>query len=197
MHFVICWPERTYQLPDISPYFHCSPHLLVLNCLWHKQGLAGIVGNPVLSQAIAGLATSATAQATLERVMLFDLKDTIIEPFGETAQQVFARISALRDSLDGPQVRLPHHMVLQCCDIFVHLCHAFYASPAQLSGCRAACGNVCKSTIVLHCPTGLFFVSSHLVPLTTAANLFDDFVYVAGQQCCCLFNKGSQAPWGT
>lgn len=70
------------------------------------QGLAGIVGNPVLSQAIAGLATSATAQATLERVMLFDLKDKIIEPFGETAQQVFARISAMRDSLDGPQVRL-------------------------------------------------------------------------------------------
>ena len=69
------------------------------------QGLAGIVGNPVLSQAIAGLATSATAQATLERVMLFDLKDKIIEPFGETAQQVFARISALRDSLDGPQVQ--------------------------------------------------------------------------------------------
>lgn len=72
------------------------------------QGLAGIVGNPVLSQAIAGLATSATAQATLERVMLFDLKDKIIEPFGETAQQVFARISAMRDSLDGPQVCLPH-----------------------------------------------------------------------------------------
>lgn len=68
-----------------------------------NKGLAGIVGNPVLSQAIAGLATSATAQATLERVMLFDLKDKIIQPFGETAQQVFARISAMRDSLDGPQ----------------------------------------------------------------------------------------------
>lgn len=71
-----------------------------------NKGLAGIVGNPVLSQAIAGLATSATAQATLERVMLFDLKDKIIEPFGETAQQVFARISAMRDSLDGPQVQI-------------------------------------------------------------------------------------------
>lgn len=75
-------------------------------CNWFAQGLAGIVGNPVLSQAIAGLATSATAQATLERVMLFDLKDKIIEPFDETAQQVFARISAMRDSLDGPQVCL-------------------------------------------------------------------------------------------
>jgi hypothetical protein len=73
-------------------------------CTCYLQGLAGIVGNPVLSQAIAGLATSATAQATLERGMLFDLKEKIIEPFGETAQQVFARISAMRDSLDGPQV---------------------------------------------------------------------------------------------
>ena len=92
--------------------------------MWHQQGLAGIVGNPVLSQAIAGLATSATAQATLERVMLFDLKDKIIEPFGETAQQVFARISAMRDSLDGPQVcsldtLLQRHICP--CNEFVHL----------------------------------------------------------------------------
>jgi hypothetical protein len=78
-------------------------------CICYLQGLAGIVGNPVLSQAIAGLATSATAQATLERVMLFDLKDKIVEPFGETAQQVFARISAMRDSLDGPQVCVHSH----------------------------------------------------------------------------------------
>ena len=95
-----------------------------------NKGLAGIVGNPVLSQAIAGLATSATAQATLERVMLFDLKDKIIEPFGETAQQVFARISAMRDSLDGPQVSLSHkQFTLQplgvasrcCCNLYMSL----------------------------------------------------------------------------
>ena len=78
----------------------------------------------MLSQAIAGLATSATAQATLQRVMLFDLKDKIIEPFGETAQQVFARISAMRDSLDGPQVcsldtLLQRHICP--CNEFVHL----------------------------------------------------------------------------
>ena len=90
------------------------------------------MGNPVLSQAIAGLATSATAQATLERVMLFDLKDKIIEPFGETAQQVFARISAMRDSLDGPQVCSPH-MLLSCCARFLCLCHVFvYCSLARL-----------------------------------------------------------------
>ena len=69
------------------------------------QGLIGIMTNPVLANAIAGLATSATAQATIERTLLWDRRDAIIEPFGETAQQVFARISAYRDSMDGEQVR--------------------------------------------------------------------------------------------
>ena len=32
------------------------------------------------------------------------MRDSIIYPFEETAQQVFARISALRDHFDGPQV---------------------------------------------------------------------------------------------
>ena len=41
----------------------------------------------------------------MQRYLLFQLRATIIRPFGETALQVFARISALRDSLDGPQVR--------------------------------------------------------------------------------------------
>ena len=40
----------------------------------------------------------------MQRYLLFQLRGTIIKPFGETALQVFARISALRDSLDGPQV---------------------------------------------------------------------------------------------
>ena len=39
-----------------------------------------------------------------QRFLLYQLRNAIIQPFGETAQQVFARISALRDSLDGPQV---------------------------------------------------------------------------------------------
>lgn len=34
------------------------------------------------------------------------------QPFNETAQQVFARISALRDSLDGPSVRCASHPLL-------------------------------------------------------------------------------------
>jgi hypothetical protein len=32
------------------------------------------------------------------------MRDEIVQPFNETAQQVFARVSALRDRLDGPQV---------------------------------------------------------------------------------------------
>lgn len=68
-----------------------------------NKGLAGLTGNPVLANGIAGLATSATAQATVQRFLLWQMRNYTIEPFGETAQQVFARVSALRDSLDGPQ----------------------------------------------------------------------------------------------
>ena len=70
------------------------------------QGLVGITSNPVLADGISGLATSATAFAAVERVLLYQMRNATVEPFGETVQQVFARISALRDSLDGPQVSL-------------------------------------------------------------------------------------------
>lgn len=53
-----------------------------------NKGLAGITGNPVIANGIAGLATSATAQATVERFLLWQLRNETIEPFGETAQQV-------------------------------------------------------------------------------------------------------------
>ena len=39
--------------------------------------------------------------ACLQRFLLYQLADKIIEPFGETAQQVFARVSALREALTG------------------------------------------------------------------------------------------------
>jgi len=58
----------------------------------------------VLANGVAGLATSATAFAAVERTLLYQMRNETVEPFGETVQQVFARISALRDSLDGPQV---------------------------------------------------------------------------------------------
>ena len=40
-----------------------------------------------------------------QRSILFDLKDEIVPPTNETVAQVFARLSAYRDAMDGPQVR--------------------------------------------------------------------------------------------
>jgi hypothetical protein len=42
-----------------------------------NKGLAGIISNPVLANGVAGLATSATAQATVERFVLWTLRDTV------------------------------------------------------------------------------------------------------------------------
>ena len=39
-----------------------------------------------------------------QRFLLWERRNVIVRPFGETVQQVYARISALRDALDGPQV---------------------------------------------------------------------------------------------
>ncbi|KAK9838617.1 hypothetical protein WJX84_007046 [Apatococcus fuscideae] len=39
-----------------------------------------------------------------QRAFLIARATNIVAPFGETVQQVFARISAVRDSLDGPQL---------------------------------------------------------------------------------------------
>ena len=40
----------------------------------------------------------------MQRSILFDIRDEIVAPTNETVAQVFARISAWRDSMDGPQV---------------------------------------------------------------------------------------------
>ena len=39
-----------------------------------------------------------------QRAFLIARANVVVPPFGETVQQVFARISALRDSLDGPSL---------------------------------------------------------------------------------------------
>ena len=39
-----------------------------------------------------------------QRLLLYHMRSTIVQPFNETALRVFARVSALRDSLDGAQV---------------------------------------------------------------------------------------------
>lgn len=114
------WMAAAYNLPDgvtieqqfgsafdpfqdTQTFVTCVTALEELGATGNK-GLIGLITNPVLANGVAGLATSATAQATVERVILWELKDEIIEPFGETVLQVFARVSALRDRLDGPQL---------------------------------------------------------------------------------------------
>lgn len=69
-----------------------------------NKGLATLHVNPILADSTAGLATTATAFAAIERSILFDLKDEIVPPTNETVSQVFARLSAYRDSMDGPQL---------------------------------------------------------------------------------------------
>ncbi|KAK9805704.1 hypothetical protein WJX72_012559 [[Myrmecia] bisecta] len=69
-----------------------------------NKGLAGLATNPVLANGITGLATSANSQATVQRFLLWQMRNETVEPFNETAQQVFARVSAARDDLDGPQL---------------------------------------------------------------------------------------------
>ena len=44
------------------------------------------------------------AVTAVQRSILYDLKDEIVPPTNETVAQVFARLSAYRDSMDGPQV---------------------------------------------------------------------------------------------
>jgi hypothetical protein len=109
---------EAYQLPkgvtikdkfgkDFDPFLNDETFLisqlsLEENGATGNKGLAGILGNPVLATSVAGLATSATAFATMERMLLWQRRTNIVEPFGETVQQVFARLSAMRDRLDGP-----------------------------------------------------------------------------------------------
>ena len=54
----------------------------------------------------------------------FDLVCWCLQPFGETVEQVFARLSAMRDHFDGPPVRLQ---------------------------CTAACQHDVKTCWVAHC----------------------------------------------
>ena len=42
--------------------------------------------------------------SSLQRFLLWERRNVTVQPFGETVQQVYARMSALRDALDGPQV---------------------------------------------------------------------------------------------
>ena len=52
------------------------------------------------------------AATALQRSILFDLKDEIVPPTNETVSQVFARLSAYRDAMDGPQVSYVMQLLL-------------------------------------------------------------------------------------
>ena len=56
------------------------------------------------SNLTVGMTAAASA---VQRSILYDLKDEIVPPTNETVAQVFARLSAYRDAMDGPQVT-PH-----------------------------------------------------------------------------------------
>jgi hypothetical protein len=94
---------------DFDPFLNDETFLLSQlsleeNGATGNKGLAGILGNPVIATSVAGLATSATAFAAIERKLLWERRKNIVEPFGETVEQVFARVSAMRDHFDGPPI---------------------------------------------------------------------------------------------
>ena len=64
-------------------------------------------GSLLLLETIAEFGDAVWAPAGAQRKLLWERRDKIVEPFGETVQQVFARVSAMRDRLDGPQVCAP------------------------------------------------------------------------------------------
>ena len=120
------------------------------------QGLVGIISNPVLANGVSGLATTATAFAAVERTLLYQMRNATVEPFGESVQQVFARISALRDSLDGPQVS---HCTFCCFDgeasgqlvalLCCSLLHAGLQPVPVLSCLSALCCNAIEASSTL------------------------------------------------
>ncbi len=56
----------------------------------------------------------------MQRFLLYQMRNVIVQPFGETAQQVFARVSAQREAWTGTGVSLldcqpfasGHHLVM-------------------------------------------------------------------------------------
>ena len=64
----------------------------------------------------------------LQRFLLWERRNNTVMPFKETVQQVWARISALRDSLDGPQVR---HSTRWPSDKASHVCFSLLAQVSR------------------------------------------------------------------
>ena len=66
----------------------------------------------------------------LQRSILYDLKDEIVPPTNETVAQVFARLSAYRDAMDGPQVYL---CLLHKCKTSMEIIYILCLVPLLLS----------------------------------------------------------------
>ena len=80
-----------------------------------------------------------TTATVVQRSILFDLKDEIVPPTNETVTQVFARLSAYRDAMDGPQVNSTP--VFLACDLYP-LAHNIMVSQINSTLAPLAC-DVC------------------------------------------------------
>lgn len=61
------------------------------------------VAGAILLHSVAHPPTDSSPLFLLQRFVLWGMRNETVHPFNETVQQAFARVSALRDSLDGPQ----------------------------------------------------------------------------------------------
>ena len=77
--------------------------LCCCHCTYSAKHLSACTARLSLRRALPQ-STSDLVLARLQRVLLWERRNNNVPPFNETVQQVFSRISALRDSLDGPQV---------------------------------------------------------------------------------------------
>jgi hypothetical protein len=66
------------------------------------KGVTLLVTNPGIANAVAGLATSASYQSGVDRAMMWMRRNYTVKPFGVTVEEMVAKISDLRDGLDGP-----------------------------------------------------------------------------------------------
>ena len=76
----------------------------------------------------------------LQRFLLWERRNNTVMPFKETVQQVWARISALRDSLDGPQVR--HSTRWPSTKLHMCVSHSWPKYPGGCSGLDLALQSV-------------------------------------------------------
>ena len=86
-----------------APPLACSASALMPSCAVASDSKpACCLSMPLQCPPPGLLSRNADASVCLQRMLLWQLRNETIAPFNETAQQVYARLSALVDSLDGP-----------------------------------------------------------------------------------------------